>query len=242
MVLYILIIAHLLADFTFQSTALADKKKEKFVYLIAHSIIYAATFAIACFTLIEFKNVIWFYIIIIFSHFLIDWVRIIIDCKFKKKSVVLASFLIDQALHIAIIIASYYLFGLSIKTTCVYAFFQKREHFRALVVYMLVFVIIWDPTAVLIKKVFAYIIGDCDAQNKDDNPKIGSIIGKLERVIISTLVLCGQLGAIGFVLTAKSIARYKQLEDQNFAEKYLVGTLASTSVSVITAILLKSLL
>ena len=33
-------------------------------------------------------------------------------------------------------------------------------------------------------------------------------------------------------LTAKSVARYKQLEDQTFAEKYLVGTLLSAVISI----------
>ena len=42
----------------------------------------------------------------------------------------------------------------------------------------------------------------------------------LEREIILILGLMGQFGAIGFVLTAKSLARFRQLEDKEFAEKY----------------------
>lgn len=68
---------------------------------------------------------------------------------------------------------------------------------------------------------------------------MGNLIGKLERVIVTILVLLNQYAAIGFVLTAKSIARFKQLEDKNFAEKYLVGTLASLSFALIAAIITK---
>ena len=50
------------------------------------------------------------------------------------------------------------------------------------------------------------------------------MIGKLERLIIAMLVIYGEAGAIGFVLAAKSLARYKQFEDQDFTEKFLVGT------------------
>ncbi|SEW03890.1 DUF3307 domain-containing protein [[Clostridium] fimetarium] len=62
--------------------------------------------------------------------------------------------------------------------------------------------------------------------------KIGSWIGILEREIILLLGLLGQYGAIGFVLAAKSLARYKQLEKKAFAEKYLVGTLLSTLIAI----------
>ena len=39
------------------------------------------------------------------------------------------------------------------------------------------------------------------------------MIGKLERLIIAMLVIYGEAGAIGFVLAAKSLARYKQFEN-----------------------------
>ena len=44
----------------------------------------------------------------------------------------------------------------------------------------------------------------------------------------------GQLGAIGFVLAAKSLARFKQLDDRDFAEKYLVGTLLSVLIALLS--------
>ena len=114
--------------------------------------------------------------------------------------------------------------------------------FENLIIYFLIFVIIWDPAAVFIKKLFLYINAQDSNIGDNNDPQIGRIIGKLERVMISSLVLCGQLGAIGFVLTAKSIARYKQLEDKDFAEKYLVGTLTSATIAFLTTIILKHLL
>jgi hypothetical protein len=67
--------------------------------------------------------------------------------------------------------------------------------------------------------------------------KVGATIGVLERLIVCALVLSGEFGAIGLVITAKTIARFKQLEDRQFAEYYLLGTLASVSVAILTGML-----
>jgi hypothetical protein len=91
------------------------------------------------------------------------------------------------------------------------------------------------PAAVFIRKVFVFfsIQKDTETEDKKEMVNSGYLIGILERIIILTLGLNGQLGTIGFVLAAKSLARFKQLEDQNFAEKYLVGTLLSVAISLL---------
>ncbi len=242
MIIYIFIISHLLADFVFQSAKLAEKKTRKFGYLIIHSIIYTIVFSISIFAFIELKSGILPYAIIAVSHFLIDWIRIIINNKFHKNIIAFYSFLVDQFLHIFILTLLFIIFSLDARTNNFFEYCQKWEHFNALIVYILIFIIIWNPTAVFIGKLFKYIIDDNNSPVEEYDPQIGRIIGKLERIIICCLVLCNQIGAIGFVLAAKSIARYKQLEDKNFAEKYLVGTLASASIAFITALLLKKLI
>jgi hypothetical protein len=55
----------------------------------------------------------------------------------------------------------------------------------------------------------------------------GRTIGALERALAMTLVVLGQFGALGLVVAAKSLARFKALEDREFAEYFLIGTLAS---------------
>ncbi len=239
MIIYILLMAHFLADFAFQTTKLAQKKLNDFKYLIFHALIYAGTFLITIFPFVKFSRAIFVYSIIVSSHFFIDWIRRIVDKKFCSKSVMFATFIVDQILHVLIVTILYYVFALSSKTTALYGHVQQWSHFNSLVIYSLIFVIIWDPAAVFIKKLFCYVIEGNNCIHDESDPQIGRIIGKLERLIISVLVLCNQFGAIGFVLTAKSIARYKQLEDRNFAEKYLVGTLTSALIAFITTIVLK---
>jgi hypothetical protein len=68
-----------------------------------------------------------------------------------------------------------------------------------------------------------------------DDLRVGRLIGILERLMIFGLALSGQYGAIGFVLTAKSIVRFKEMENRQFAEYYLVGTLFSSLIALLSA-------
>lgn len=67
--------------------------------------------------------------------------------------------------------------------------------------------------------------------------RVGSTIGILERILIVVFVLTGTDAAIGFVVAAKTLARFRLLDDRDFAEYYLLGTLASVSVAIVTALI-----
>lgn len=178
------------------------------------------------------------FVIIALSHFFIDWIRVYVDKKHEAPAAHFSSFVIDQVLHIAIIYGSVRIFGLDEQTrnwlTDLALTFPVEQILR----YSLIFIIILDPASVFVKKLSIYVTGGTSGGHKKA-PPVGSVIGKLERILTVILVLCNQIGAIGFVLTAKSLARYKQLDDQSFAEKYLVGTLSSTTIAIIAALLLK---
>ena len=75
-----------------------------------------------------------------------------------------------------------------------------------------------------------------DTQQKADF-RAGKIIGYLERFIILILFITELYTLIGLVLTAKSLARFKQLEDKYFAEKFLIGTLLSLVITILTFML-----
>ncbi|MEX2011275.1 MAG: DUF3307 domain-containing protein [Chloroflexota bacterium] len=62
--------------------------------------------------------------------------------------------------------------------------------------------------------------------------RIGATIGVLERLLIVAFVLTGSTAAIGFVVAAKTLARFRQLDDRDFAEYYLLGTLASVAIAL----------
>jgi len=82
---------------------------------------------------------------------------------------------------------------------------------------------------------------------RDDDRSTGAVdvargraIGILERAMALTLVLIGQYGALGLVIAAKSLARFKALEDREFAEYFLVGTLASLLLALVAGLAVKA--
>ncbi len=80
------------------------------------------------------------------------------------------------------------------------------------------------------------LITDVRASGGPSEASIGATIGIIERLLISALVLASGLLAIGLVVAAKTLARFKQLDDRDFAEYYLLGTLASVTFAVVTSL------
>ena len=72
--------------------------------------------------------------------------------------------------------------------------------------------------------------------------QVGATIGILERLLIVTFVLAGAEVAIGLVIAAKTIARFRLLDDRDFAEYYLLGTLGSVTVAILTGLVAKAAL
>jgi hypothetical protein len=72
--------------------------------------------------------------------------------------------------------------------------------------------------------------------------RVGATIGVLERLLIVAFVLTNATAAVGFVVAAKTIARFKQLDDRQFAEYYLLGTLASVSVALASGLVAAAVL
>ncbi len=72
--------------------------------------------------------------------------------------------------------------------------------------------------------------------------RVGEAIGVLERLLLVALVLLGEVAAIGFVVAAKTLARFKQLDEREFAEYYLLGTLASVTVALLSGAIAASVL
>lgn len=84
---------------------------------------------------------------------------------------------------------------------------------------------------------------------RDDDRTAGAIeisrgraIGALERALALTLVLLGQYAAVGWIIAAKALARFKALEDREFAEYFLIGTLASFLFAVLAGVGMRILL
>ena len=97
-----LLFAHVLADFVFQNDKICDgkqgKTKMKYVYQLLHSSIHAL---MAYLFVADWSN--WIVPLVIFiSHTLMDYIKV----EYMKKDAV--SFIIDQFVHIAVIVTAHY--------------------------------------------------------------------------------------------------------------------------------------
>lgn len=235
----LVIIGHFAGDFYFQTDKMAKKKKTSISYMLLHCAIYATVVGIAVFLQMGFVRKCLCPIVIMFiSHIVVDKLKIIIEKKWiKTERDKCWLFLGDQFVHIVI---------LTLVCMCNHIYLSDASIIRQnsivcmqSIVVAIGGIICGKPAAIIVSKVLAAISEDtANAQNRVENDEnevvgVGAWIGMLEREVIFLLGLLGQFSAIGFVLTAKSVARYKQLENKAFAEKYLIGTLLSAFIALV---------
>ena len=242
MIVAILISVHLLADFLFQTSAYSEKKRKKLKPLLLHCFIYFIVFEIVLLPILQFKKVFLLGMIISVLHFFINFTKNKLEKSFPQRRLQIWIFSINQLIHFALLIGMNYIFNLENSVSNLYLKLEGYENFKIIVLYTSVFSIIFEPASLFIRKLFTSISPKIYPKANLEELKAGNIIGKLERIIIAILLLNNQFGLIGFVLTAKSIARFKQMEDKDFAEKYLIGTLTSFLIVLISVFILKGLL
>jgi hypothetical protein len=69
-----------------------------------------------------------------------------------------------------------------------------------------------------------------------DPRMMGATIGVLERMLVIALMPGGGPAAVGFVVAAKTLARFRELNNKRFAERYLLGTMASVTIALVSAL------
>ncbi|MFA7107694.1 MAG: DUF3307 domain-containing protein [Sphaerochaetaceae bacterium] len=238
--LILLLIGHFLGDFYFQTDEIARNKIGCKPKLIKHCLLYTLAMLIVIVPLFTPKLFI-YSLIISFIHFIVDFIKS--NIKNREKHEVSIYFL-DQAIHIFVIIGfaiflskNLYIFYLDPIKKLFDLF--KVNGFKILSA-ILALLIIMKPASITIKIVLAKYSGFIK-EEKEGVPNTGALIGELERFIILLMLTQGQYAAIGFVLTAKSIARYKKIVEKiEFSEYYVLGTFLSTLIAIITYLIIFS--
>lgn len=101
---------------------------------------------------------------------------------------------------------------------------MEKINFVLLVKWIIVIALILYPTSKLIN----YFINKNN--DKKDSDKNGELIGYVERIILLICIANNHYEALGFIITAKTLTRFKLIEeDKKFGEKYLLGTLLSVA-------------
>lgn len=237
-VLILFLIGHVLGDFYLQNSGLATDKNKSFKKLLQHSSIYLLSMIFVTIPVFSFSLLKWS-CVIAFTHFIIDLLKILITKKItiaNKANVLLYS--IDQIAHIFIICFITLTIDLLSEPihyiNCIQYLLNRLEiNVLPILSWILAILMIAQPFSITIRNTLYHFRPEAD-KSSEGVSNAGALIGIFERSIILLLLFMKQYSAIGFVLTAKSIARYNRIaEDPKFAEYYLLGTLLSTLLVII---------
>jgi len=216
------ILAHLLADFIFQPQKWCNIKEKKWISKIYF---YHAVIVFVCSWLLSFSFSFWWAALLIaLFHLFFDIIK---SYLFKKGFLKNKLFFIDQSLHLAMI-------------TGIVFCFSKNQYldsisFISINHIFIVFALIacTKPANIFIKKFME--ANDILPMNENTLIKAGRIIGSLERIVSFILIAFNQFAAVGFIIAAKSILRFRDLDTAK-TEYVLIGSLLSFGIAILFGI------
>jgi hypothetical protein len=217
-----LLVGHLIADFWLQPASWIEHKRQngwKSKYLIHHAAI--ASVLPVMFTL---QVGVWWFIPVIFvTHYLIDLLKSAINDN-------LLAFLTDQTLHIALLLVLAMAMSVPGLSAPMLKFWT----------YSVSFVLVTMPAGILIGKFLQQVT---KTENKPMKTDASAWIGMIERTLILIFILTGQFQAIGFLVAAKSVFRFSEIQKDGNpkAEYFLLGTLVSFLVAVVVGMGIKTI-
>jgi len=233
-----LIIAHLLADFVFQTDAIVKGKKNKglgsvnfYLHLLFVGILNYVLLA-------QWTN--WYApLILLIIHGIIDLAKI----KLNKDNAWV--YMGDQLLHILSIVVVWFLLT---ENSLVNLINQSIEYYSWSNKYLticIVYILISLPSGVLIGYLTKKWQEDLATNGDESLKSAGKWIGMIERFLILSFILINQWTPIGFLLAAKSVFRFGDLKggkEQKKTEYILVGTLLSFSIAIFLGLFLRYLI
>lgn len=230
-----LLLAHVIADFWLQTDKMVADKTSNWLggYAIYLHVIIVSVLSWVVVGDIRF----WPYLLAIAgTHIVFDLAKV----GFKSKP--FWPFVFDQLLHgmVLYVVAGWFLVEVRWSQ---WAFVSGDLRVMGPMV-LVVLVLLTTPANILIREVFEMEkakLSDFMEYRKNDSsglPRLenaGALIGTLERVLTFIFVMNGNYQAVGFVVAAKSLLRFKESEGTR-AEYVLVGTLLSFSIAILCAL------
>lgn len=229
-----LILAHILGDFLLQPNSWVKAKKDKKALawqLYAHVAIHGFLSFLLLFDMGSWKLI----ACIVVSHLIIDYIKL----KFQTASTAITWFIIDQILHLSVIL----FLGI---------YWQNNE--KELFDFLLsdTFIILATAILFLTKPVSIILViltkpwSDAISTEKEKSLKYaGKYIGFLERLLVFVFICTNHFEAVGFLLATKSVFRFgdlKESKERKLTEYILIGTLLSFGIALLVGLLTQYLL
>lgn len=232
-----LLLAHILTDFVLQPAKAIQQKRER---KIKSPFLYLHTFTAGLLTYLFLKQWASFLVpvLVMISHFGIDlW-------KLNQKEDNLKTFLLDQFLHLLILLFAW--LYLTENFEAVFPFLLSLLETRNTLILILGYLIVIFPFGFIIGKATKSWQEEIEKEDKTNSlEKAGRYIGIFERVLVLTFVITHHIAAIGFLIAAKSILRFSDKNQSNSrkqTEYVLIGTLMSFALTIILGFLMNTLI
>ena len=227
-----LLLAHIIADFFLQTKWMVEGKenggKRSMRMLTLHSVIHSLMAY-----LIVGDWALWYIAIVIFvTHFIIDWCKI----QFRGNSV--SAFLIDQLSHVVVL----FMLWVTILPGSISDIFKEGTDILPDNIWMIVvaYAMMLRPSAILMSLLLKR--WQLSSMANSSLPEAGKWIGYLERILILTFVITDNMEGVGFLLAAKSVFRFGDLnkaKDIKTTEYVMLGTMTSFAIAIIVGLLVK---
>lgn len=222
-------IAHLISDFTFQPEKMANDKNTlgfRSKFLKWHIFI---TFITAWIFSFQFGFVVGAFAIAVL-HWLEDGIK---KYYANLSGTGKYSFFIDQIIHVIIIGSIVLLYNHFFELNPV---FDISLSVRSLLI-IASFIFCAKPANIFIKETFKAFDIHPNNSGNDDLPNAGKLIGIIERYLVLLFIILNQFEAVGFLIAAKSILRFK--DDNTIKTEYvLVGTMLSFGIAIVLGIMI----
>ena len=227
------LLGHFIGDYYCQNDALAERKRTSYGGTAIHALLYCLPFfTLGAICWFSFRFSPWRMILaVVLVHLAIDAAKCSIERHVLKKPCTKRRnwlYLVDQILHVLTIWGVGYFMRQGLAEFPIVP--DKAMHILR---WSLCIAILLKPVNITFKEMFK-TFQSASALEEDSVMGAGAVIGSMERILMVLLISLNQYAAIGLVMTAKSITRFKRIgEDRTFAEYYLIGTLYSVIATLI---------
>jgi len=238
-------LAYLLTHFVFQTTRIVSNKHrgEWRGYLIHGITHYVAVMAIVTLADPHRLPTLSFQLLAVslsLVHLVVDWVKVSLTKSHRIPDNALA-FVVDQAIHLVIVIGGVFLLVHPSLQTFALWLNRIRLLQESILLVSIVYVLVIFGGGYFIRALIGPLWKEEEGQTAKEHQEVinaGLYIGWLERFLVLTALFLQSPATVGFILAAKSIARYPELKSVLFAEYFLIGTLLSVAIAIGGAIVL----
>ena len=238
-------LAHLLTDFVFQTGRLVSEKHrgEWRGYLVHGATHYIAVLAIVAIADPHRFLTLYFQVIAVslsIVHLIVDWAKLSVTKSRLMPDNALA-FVLDQTIHLATVIGAVLLLVRPPLQMFAFCLMRIRLLQETILLVLVVYIFVIFGGGYFIRVLIGPLWREEPGQETKEHEEVinaGLYIGWLERFLVLTALFLQSPATVGFILAAKSIARYPELKSVRFAEYFLIGTLLSVSIAIGGAIVL----